>query len=358
MQKKLIALAIAGFAAAPAFAQVTIYGVADAYVAAVDRDITGGTAKDTVVDGGLLSGPRLGFKGEEDLGGGMKAVFTVETGLNIDANGGATGGSFSRNRQSWVGLSSDTMGRISLGQQYAPGYFAPGNSDGFASAIIAPQSALSTANGMTITSNSGARINNSINWVSPAFGPVKFNAIYGQGEVAETPTNNGDAGNFLGLGANATFGPLVVDAVYHSLDKSSGLVSADQTEFFVGAAYDLGVVKLGASYQNLEDESQVVAGSTLEKDLWTVSAIVPVGAGNIHVGYGALEEDNTPNAESKVFSIAYTHALSKRTTAYVGYMKADADTLTTGQTALGAVGGTLVANGTNSAVAAGLRHTF
>lgn len=358
MQKKLIALAIAGFAAAPAFAQVTIYGVADAYVANVNRDIAGGEAKNTVVDGGLLSGNRLGFKGEEDLGNGLKAVFTYETGLNIDTSTSSTnGGSFSLNRQSWVGLSG-AFGRVSLGRQYAPGYFAPGASDGFASSIIAPQSALSAGAGMTITSNSAARISNSINWVSPAFGPVKFNAIYGMGETAKTPTNNGNNGDFLGLGATATFGPLVVDAVYHNLDKSGAATDLQQDEFFIGAAYDLGVVKLGASFQNREDESQIVNGATLEQDLWQVSAIVPVGVGNIHAAYGTLEEDNINNSKVKMFSVAYTHALSKRTTAVVGYVKADADALTTGLGALGAVGGSLVANGTNTGLAAGIRHTF
>lgn len=357
MQKKLIALAIAGFAAAPAFAQVTIYGVADAYVAAVDRDLAVGEAKNTVVDSGLLSGSRLGFKGEEDLGNGLKAVFALEYALSIDQNEGV-GTTALKSRQQWVGLSSASLGRLSLGRQYAPGYFSPGNNDGFASALIAPQSALSAGAGMTITPNSAARINNSINWVSPAFGPVKLNAIYGAGETAKTPTNNGNAGDFLGLGATATFGPVVVDAAYHNLDKSGATTDLQQDEFFIGAAYDLGVVKLGASFQNREDESQVIAGSSLEQDLWTVSAIVPVGVGNIHVGYGVLEEDNTANAKAKVFSVAYTHALSKRTTAYAGYMKADADALPTGLGALGAVGGSLVANGTNTALAAGVRHTF
>ena len=82
MQKKLIALAVAGLVSAPVFAQsnIQIYGVADAY-------FKGGKfmGEDTMgVDSGGLAGSRIGFRGEEDLGSGLKAVFVLEQGINID----------------------------------------------------------------------------------------------------------------------------------------------------------------------------------------------------------------------------------------------------------------------------------
>lgn len=85
MQKKLIALAIAGLASSAAFAQtnVQIYGIMDMGVANVKAD---GRSSGWKIDNGLLSGSRVGFKGEEDLGGGLKALFTVEYMLMPDVN--------------------------------------------------------------------------------------------------------------------------------------------------------------------------------------------------------------------------------------------------------------------------------
>ena len=120
MQKKLIALAVAGLASSAAFAQsnVTIYGIADiAYVHS-----SSGSSKTNGVDSGGWSSSRLGFKGTEDLGDGMKAVFTLEYGLSPDVNSGvgvtATGGGNAR--QTWVGL-QNSMGTIKLGRQNSLG---------------------------------------------------------------------------------------------------------------------------------------------------------------------------------------------------------------------------------------------
>ena len=121
MQKKLIALAVAGLVSAPVFAQsnVTIYGVADAYMGFGNH---GGNDLAAVQSGGL-SGSRLGFRGAEDLGNGLKAVFTLEQGVDI-SNGVASpsvGGDSVFSRQALVGLSG-AFGTISLGRQYAPGF--------------------------------------------------------------------------------------------------------------------------------------------------------------------------------------------------------------------------------------------
>ncbi len=121
MQKKLIALAIAGLVSAPAFAQsnVTIYGVADAYMGFGDH----GANDMAAVSSGGLSGSRIGFRGAEDLGNGLKAVFTYEQGFDLDdsVNSDASQGLGGKARQSFVGLGG-SFGTVSLGRQYAPGY--------------------------------------------------------------------------------------------------------------------------------------------------------------------------------------------------------------------------------------------
>jgi predicted porin len=93
MQKKLIALAVASLASGAAFAQtnVTMYGIADAGYVYSQGDASlrsCGTNKFSGIQSGLLSGSRLGFKGEEALGNGLKAVFTLEYSLGIDNNSG------------------------------------------------------------------------------------------------------------------------------------------------------------------------------------------------------------------------------------------------------------------------------
>ncbi|MBP6998627.1 MAG: porin, partial [Tepidiphilus sp.] len=148
MQKKLIALAVAGLVSAPVFAQsnIQIYGVADAYMKY--GDFMGDDAMG--VDSGGLAGSRIGFRGEEDLGSGLKAVFVLEQGINIDSgkSTGMTGDDDKNNngdqtftRQAYVGLKGN-FGQVALGRQYAPGYFT-GEYDALLNASISPMSLLS-----------------------------------------------------------------------------------------------------------------------------------------------------------------------------------------------------------------------
>jgi predicted porin len=221
MQKKLIALAVAGLVSAPAFAQsnVTIYGVADAGLGIGDH----GSNDFQGVISGVLSGSRIGFKGSEDLGNGMKAVFQLEQGFDI-GNGAEHREDRTFSRQSWVGLSG-AFGTVGLGYQYAPGYFA--NYDALNAALISPQSTLTNGLGMTITPNSPARWDNSVTYTG------KFEALTVRGnysmqgqentdfeldpitsEVVEIDAEDDDA---AGLGIDYTNGPLSVGVVYHWL---------------------------------------------------------------------------------------------------------------------------------------------
>ena len=156
MQKKLIALAVAGLVSAPAFAQsnVTIYGVADVGVSFGshgDNDLA-------QVHNGGLSGSRIGFRGTESLGNGLNAVFTYEQGFDIDdtANTDGTNGLGGAARQAFVGLGG-AWGTVSLGRQYAPGYDF--QYDAFASSpILSAQSILSNYKNLTtINTNNNSR---------------------------------------------------------------------------------------------------------------------------------------------------------------------------------------------------------
>lgn len=364
MQKKLIALAVAGLVSAPAFAQsnVTIYGVADAGIgfgSHGDNDFNG-------VLSGVLSSSRIGFKGTEDLGNGLKAVFVMEQGFDIgtgvaspgvsgsktvdvlDANGVKIGtttvadGDSVFSRQAYVGLGG-AFGTVALGRQYAPGYFF--NYDALAAALVGPQSILSNGAGMTITPNSAARWDNSLTYTG-TFSGLTARAIYSANAV-ETHLNPEDDDAY-GLGLDYSNGPLSVGAVYQVVQNNA----EDQEEWGVGGSYNFGFLTLAGSYQAV-DGLKFNAGQ--EADLWQVGVIVPVGAaGKVHLAYGEYDRDDLANAGAESYSIAYTHALSKRTTAYAAYNNTENES---GVGGFGVVKGT--ANGDDSDIfTVGIRHTF
>ena len=167
----------------------------------------------------------------------------------------------------------------------------------------------------------------------------------------------------FGLSLEYANGPLAASVIYHQLNNDAD----DQKEWLIGGSYDFSVVKLLASYQTADNFNFI---NDFDVDLWQVGVLVPVGAaGNIHFGYGEVEYDvDNESAEAKSIGVAYTHALSKRTTAYVGYSYTDNDAgLTLGAAPIGTatinsddIKGTVpVEDGEKSKMLAiGVRHTF
>lgn len=315
MQKKLIALAVAGLVAAPAMAQsnVTIYGVADAYFgfgSDNNNDIS-------AINSGGLAGSRIGFKGSEDLGNGLKAVFTLEQGYAIDTGAASpTVGDSVFSRQAWVGLQG-SFGTVSLGRQYAPGYFVA-DYDALLSSAISPQSKLSVLKGMTITPNSPARWDNSVKYTG-SFDAVNVQAIYSMGTTEAAASGVSDDDKY-GLSAGYANGPVSVGVIYHNV----GYASKDQSEWLIGASYDFGMAKVAGSYQAA---SNIGGIANADSKLWNLGVIVPVGGGNVHLAYAKLDEDGT-SVDPFSYTLAYTYPFSKRTTAYAGYQKLDYDTAT------------------------------
>ncbi|MBW7656140.1 porin [Hydrogenophilus thermoluteolus] len=315
MQKKLIALAVAGLVAAPAMAQsnVTIYGVADAYFgfgSDNNNDIS-------AIDSGGLAGSRIGFKGSEDLGNGLKAVFTLEQGYAIDTGKASPSvGDSVFSRQAWVGLQG-SFGTVSLGRQYAPGYFVA-DYDALLSSKISPQSTLSDLNRMTITPNSLARWDNSVKYTG-SFDAVNVQAIYSMGTNEALASGVSDDDKY-GLSAAYANGPVNVGVIYHNV----GYASKDQSEWLIGASYDFGMAKVAGSYQAA---SNIRGTANADSKLWNLGVIVPVGGGNVHLAYAKLDEDGT-SVDPFSYTLAYTYPFSKRTTAYAGYQKLDYDTAT------------------------------
>jgi predicted porin len=352
MQKKIIALAVAGLMSGAAFAQsnVTIYGVADGYYGRLSAE---GKQSNNYFNSGGLSGSRLGFRGAEDLGGGLKAVFEYELAFNLDntgttaeaINSSSAGNGINGTRQSYVGLGGG-FGTVVLGRLQTPGYYV-GKFDALASSTISPQSVLVGKAGWTIAPSNNGRVNNSVAYMSPNFSGFSAVVAYGSGEENVL---NAEKESVTGLGLNYSNGPLDVGYVYHRVGNVgatnvAGATFPNLTENMIGAAYNFGVVKVLGSWQNKK-----TTGSATDK-LWQLGVVAPIGAGNVHLGYGKLDMD-AANMDAKSWTLAYTHSLSKRTTAYAGYNRTTNDDL---QTA-GILAPT--AGGASKALVGGVRHTF
>lgn len=334
-----MALIIAGLTCGPTFAQsnVTFYGILDVAVAA-------GSAGDNDFRGlvnSVLNGNRFGFKGSEDLGNGLNAVFQVEQGFNIDDGTALSERQF--HRQSWVGLQG-SLGTVGLGRQYAPGYFA--DYDAALSANISPQTIFTILGGLTISASSLARWDNSVSYTG-SFSGLTVRANYSANSVETSGDPESD--DKWGVGVAYANGPFKAGAVFHYLKEEA---SSDQNEGYVGAQYDFGVLTVAGSWQSGSD----VGADDLDKRVWNLGVIVPVSAaGKVHASYGALEERDRDEADAKNWVLFYAHALSKRTTAYAGYNR----TVNDDAARLGLVSAPAGVTGEDSSLAmVGMRHIF
>ena len=229
MKKSLIALAVlAASGAAMAQSSVTLYGVADAGV----TYLNGADNWSGVTSGNNLTS-RLGFRGVEDLGGGLKANFVIEGGFNLDNGDGASGYAgakagegFQFKRRSTVGLSGG-FGEVRMGRELTAAFNATARYDVFGSVGIG-QSRLwadggvvdASANATAVTTNQ--RISNALTYVAPDFSGFKFGLNYGFGE---TTASNSDSG-YLGAGLTYDNGPLSLGLGLERLNNGANSVAA------------------------------------------------------------------------------------------------------------------------------------
>jgi predicted porin len=396
MQKKIIALAVAGLVSGAAFAQsnVTVYGVVDVGFVNSSGDRPG-TAKASAnysgIDSGLKDGSRIGFKGEEGLGNGLKAIFTLEYYIAPDENtalGAApettgAGGSGSVSRQSFVGLSHAKLGTFTLGRQYSAGFWSAVRTDAFSGFSFGSQATMNATGKNSIIAGNTARLNNSAVYVSPNWSGFTVVGGYSYGEGGGTTANGISQGNagVITAGLNYANGPMNIDLVYQSRQGlTTALVSADTTagltavaasgasqdsvnEWHIGGSYDFKVVKLFASYQDQNDNNDGGTAATrnslveASNRVWSVGATMPVFTnGKVLLSYSDLSWDRKNAGGSDSWSLGYVHALSKRTSLYTAYNHTDND-----KSALlggGVVGNTKFRGESNDTIVAGISHSF
>ncbi|MEW6164094.1 MAG: porin [Pseudomonadota bacterium] len=329
MQKKIIALAVAAAAAAPAFAQsnVQIYGIMDVYFARS----SGNSLSASGVGSGGLNASRIGVKVSDDLGNGMKAYANIESAItagqdttNASAFGGTT-------RQSYVGLSG-SFGAVQMGTQSSL-------SDAWSGAYdyAADLSAKTFLRGAGSTGI--AKVANSVAYLSPSFSGATVGLAHVASELAAAKTDINQ------IGVNYGNGPIKATYVY-SKTASNGAKGS-----FLGLGYDFKVVNVMFEYTDTK-----TAG--VKDKFWQLGAVIPVSAvGNIHVGTGKETEADGTSGKSTI--VAYTHGLSKRTTAYAGVVRNSSEAAYTGAAPGGlfaSVPGVAGQGYTNIAV--GMRHTF
>ncbi len=311
MQKKLIALAVASLLAAPVMAQsnVTVYGVADVYM----KNTWGDGKRVTGVDSGGENGSRLGFRGTEDLGNGLKAVFDFQFGtIALETGGGLTG-----TRTAFAGLSGN-FGTLVAGRIQPAGYFQSYYFDPAMAHFFSPYQRLTkgiAARGVGASINTGwnpaSRQNNAINYRSPTFGGFKANLTYGFGEQDSSPRQG-----FASVGLEYQNGPLRAGYVFQELSNIGG-TSDDQREHFIGASYNFGMVTVLGSWQNARVKGS--AFSTETDKVWNVGAKVMVGpATHLMLGYVKANVDAS-GGDGKGYTLGIMHSLSKRTHLYGGY---------------------------------------
>lgn len=343
MKKSLLALAILGAFAGAASAQssVTIYGVVDAGISRTDN----GTNSTTALTSGQQSGSRLGFKGTEDLGGGLSAQFVLENGFSADTGNLGQGGRLF-GRQAWVGLAGG-FGAVRLGRQQTEMYEAYGAIDPFAIGLAGNMQRI-FFNGAQAASFFD-RTDNAISYYSPNFSGFTGKLSYSFGETA----GDSSANDQVGAGLAYANGPLNVQFAYRNINSlnAAGTSDFDRRTAFLGATYDFGVVKAHLGYADSKLKTDVPAGvADVKYRDWLVGLSMKLGTGTLMASYIRDDLRTVDEGVSTQAAIGYSHPLSKRTNLYTSYAHVsndDARTLTVN-----------AAGESGSLFNVGIRHTF
>jgi predicted porin len=353
MKKSLLALAVLGAFAAAAQAQtsMTVYGSFDAGVRYQNGipNATGGTdSRWSMSSNGTYNSNRLGFKGVEDLGGGLNAHFTLETGFNsgtgaFDAGAVAANGTVAAgnqrlfNRSAFVGLGG-AWGSVDLGRQYSVNFKTIGLYDPFNYKYtgIIP---LAGQGGLT-------RLDNDIQY-SGKFGPVGVMAEYALGEQTGSTSN----GATYAIGGNYAGGPFTAGLAYTK--RNNVLGTGSQKNWTVGGAYATGPFRVAIGYakSNLDANFAAAGAASADtRDWWLGGSYNMTPAAALTAGYYETKASAAGiDGKRKLFIVGATYALSKRTNFYADIDRANFSTSGTGAPA---------AAPNQTGVSVGINHLF
>ncbi|MEN9341548.1 MAG: hypothetical protein RL178_860 [Pseudomonadota bacterium] len=362
MKKLLIASAALAMVAGTAQAQssVTVYGIIDTGYNNVENTTSAGVKTDTtqIRTNGEASTSRFGLRGTEDLGGGVKANFVIESNIgNTNANNTA-GSTNLGDRLFWVGLEDAKLGQLRLGQQDSTVRSNWLAHDQLAFANVVGNLAHNQAGVANGTGSSDAAagshtaFNTAVNYLSPRISGVQLTLGVMQNESQAGTANKQKTGSGSQAGLSYQAGKFSAGLAYAEATTSVNAanatgVFADNTpsdatsvgapavvaastknkETSAAASYDLGVAKVAYIYNKRDSKNASDAStwaSNVDRTSHSFSASVPVGAKTVlraGYGFGELRQGATSNynADIKGMQAAVNYSLSKRTTAYAIY---------------------------------------
>ena len=343
MKKSLIALAaLAVVGAASAQSSVTLFGVVDAAVSYGSGDISN---KTSLTNSGYNSS-RLGFKGVEDLGGGLQAGFWLEAGVNNDnGSGGATntnnqatgstgGGGLTFNRRSTVSLMGG-FGEVRLGRDYTPQFWSETVYDPFGTNGVGTTRTLGPG-GIT-----AVRASNGVAYLSPRMGGF---GIWAQTYMGENPSSGAPSNAGTGNAIRLTYdgGPISVAGAYSKTIAGSG---TDLESANIGASYNFGM----ATVMGLITKERFTGFHDI--DGYLIGGLVPMGPGTIRI---AFSNSDNGTAKTDQLALGYVYDMSKRTSLYGTLV-----TVNNSGGAFAALNGAVTSvNGSSNGVDLGIKHSF
>jgi predicted porin len=373
MKKTLIVAAAAASFASVAHAQssVTLYGVLDAGITYTSNV----ASKSQFAMGSGIDQSRFGLRGSEDLGGGLKAIFTLESGFNI-GNGKFSNNNGMFNRQAFVGLSSN-YGTVTLGKQYdaVQDYLAPLTATGTWGGTYFAH----PLNNDRLSTNGDVALNNTVKFASANYSGLQFGGTYSFSNSSNFANNRaysaGASYQFQGLklgaayaqanNAGATAGGAVSQPIGPDGNPITNLNTGRNRTYGVAAAYAFGPAQVGAAWTQSRLDNQGNGAGTLRADNYEVNAkynLTPaLGLGAAYTYTNAKQ--NNGSAHWNQFGLQADYALSKRTDVYAQavYQRASKNAVENGF-------GASIYNGDANAVASssinqtaatvGLRHRF
>lgn len=311
LRRLLVLAGICAAGSACAQSNVTLYGLLDIGLVHDGGQPNGGSI--TKLSSGIWNGSRWGLRGREDLGNGLAAIFTAESGFQTDTGTLGQGGLLF-GRQVFVGLTGP-FGAVKFGRQYSSIDTTVAVTDPFGAGGAGRNVSLVTAayiNGARSYYNN--RINNAVVYASPTVNGFSGEVGYGFGEVQ----GNNSAGRYLGASVGYAAGPVYVRLAHQ--DTHDATATGGQRHTILGASYNFNV--LTAYFQYVQNQYEAANAVTAKSRDVLLGVSVPVTrGGNGRVLASVIRKDDrlAANQDATMTALGYMHDVSKRTTVFASW---------------------------------------
>ncbi len=329
----MAAAAVVGAMHGSVMAEVSVFGILDGGYASVKAP--GGSAGTGFVSGGMTTSA-FGIKGNEDLGGGLKADFAVSSFIEIGSGSVLSGiGPSSPNlftREAWVGLGSE-YGHVSLGRDVNPAFIPVIAFNAYGdSTVYSPLWNATFFNTKTGTDglNSAAKglfsdtaWDGQFRYTSPNIGGAVFDVNYAIG----TDGKKNVGGNVMYFNGALGLTAFYMDTKSYPIGSLETNIfgSGSAKTYFVGASYDFGVAKTFATYQEGKQSS-----TGLKSKTWHLSSAIPAGPGKVLLAYAHSKTSDGDDTTYKQAAIGYNYPLSKKMDLYANFLSASETGLSKG----------------------------